>query len=164
MTRNYRIRWRRGTAALWSFMNPVLDEGEAGLETDTGKFKIGNGVDAWNDLGYAGGELADDAVDTAAIQDGAVTDAKVTGPLSANARVGVRKNSAGSTFTRRRVNLIEGTNVTLTVADDSNNEEVDVTISATGGGSVGSFSLLTDGDLEEPELVFADGDVIVTTF
>lgn len=44
--------------------------------------------------------------------------------------VQVRKNSAGSTFTRRRVNLIEGTNVTLTVADDSGNDEVDVTIAA----------------------------------
>ncbi len=49
--------------------------------------------------------------------------------------VQVRKNSTGSTFTRRRVNLIEGANVTLTVADDSGNDEVDVTIAASGGGS-----------------------------
>jgi hypothetical protein len=54
--------------------------------------------------------------------------------LDNNARVGVRKNSTGSTFTRRRLNLIEGTNVTLTVADDSGDEEVDVTIAASGGG------------------------------
>ena len=57
-----------------------------------------------------------------------------TGDLDSNARVGVRKNSAGSTFTRRRVNLIEGSGITLTVADDSGNEEVDVTIEATAGG------------------------------
>lgn len=50
--------------------------------------------------------------------------------LDAVARVGVRKNSAGSTFNRRRINLIEGTGVTLTVADDSANEEVDVTIAS----------------------------------
>lgn len=54
--------------------------------------------------------------------------------LDNNARVGVRKNSTGSTFLRRRINLIEGSNVTMTVADDSTNEEVDVTISTTGGG------------------------------
>jgi hypothetical protein len=49
--------------------------------------------------------------------------------------LGVRKNSAGSTFTRRRVNLIEGTGITLTVADDAVDGEVDVTItnSASGG-------------------------------
>jgi hypothetical protein len=63
----------------------------------------------------------------------------LTGTLDANARVGVRKNSAGATFTRRRVNFIEGTNVTITVADDATDEEVDVTIAASGGG--GSISV-----------------------
>jgi hypothetical protein len=58
--------------------------------------------------------------------------------LDNNARVGVRKNSAGSTFERRRINLIEGANVTLTVADDSANEEVDVTIAASGGSGTAS--------------------------
>jgi hypothetical protein len=49
-------------------------------------------------------------------------------------KVIVRKNSAGSDFIRRRLNLIEGSNVTLTVADDSANNEVDVTIAAASGG------------------------------
>ncbi len=57
-----------------------------------------------------------------------------TGDMNANARVKVRKNSAGSTFSRRRINFIEGSGVTLTVADDSTDEEVDVTITASGGG------------------------------
>lgn len=46
----------------------------------------------------------------------------------------VRKNSTGSVFTRRQLNFIEGTNVTLTVADDAGNDEVDVTIASSGGG------------------------------
>ncbi len=54
----------------------------------------------------------------------------------ATTRVDVRKNSTGSVYSRRRLNLIEGTNVTLTVADDSGNEEVDITIAASGGGSL----------------------------
>lgn len=49
------------------------------------------------------------------------------------ARTIVRKNSAGSEIVQRRVNLIEGTNVTLTVAEDTGNEEVDVTIAANAG-------------------------------
>lgn len=67
-------------------------------------------------------------------------------PLDNNARVGVRKNSTGSTFARRRVNLIEGTGITLTVADDSGNEEVDVTINSSGTGTVtgiGTTNVLT---------------------
>jgi hypothetical protein len=45
----------------------------------------------------------------------------------------VRKNSTGSEYRRRRLNFIEGSNVTLTVADDPTDDEVDVTIAASGG-------------------------------
>lgn len=38
---------------------------------------------------------------------------------------------------RRRLNFIEGSNVTLTIVDDSANDEVDITIASTGGGGVG---------------------------
>lgn len=69
----------------------------------------------------------------------------LTGNLDANARVAISKNSGATTGTRRRVNLIEGSGITLTVADDSVNEEVDVTIAATGGGSTPDASTTTKG-------------------
>lgn len=47
-----RFRMRRGTAAAWTSVNPVLDEGEEGYETDTGRRKVGDGTTAWNSLGY----------------------------------------------------------------------------------------------------------------
>lgn len=46
------IRLRRGTAAAWTAANPVLASGEPGVETDTGRQKVGDGVTAWNDLDY----------------------------------------------------------------------------------------------------------------
>jgi hypothetical protein len=49
------IQLRRGTAAQWVTANPTLAAGEAGFETDTGKFKLGNGTDNWATLKYAGG-------------------------------------------------------------------------------------------------------------
>jgi hypothetical protein len=49
------IKLRRGTAAEWTATNPVLADGEFGAEKDTRKFKIGNGVTAWNSLQYWGG-------------------------------------------------------------------------------------------------------------
>lgn len=49
----------------------------------------------------------------------------------------IRKNTGATDFQRRRVNIIEGNNVTITVADDGTDNEVDVTIAATGGGSSG---------------------------
>jgi hypothetical protein len=49
------IQWRRDTAANWSSTNPVLHEGEAGYETDTKQFKIGDGTSSWNLLPYFSG-------------------------------------------------------------------------------------------------------------
>jgi hypothetical protein len=56
-------------------------------------------------------------------------------------RIDVRKNSAGTIFSRRRLNLIEGTGATLTVADDGANEEVDITIAISSAGTVTSVGL-----------------------
>lgn len=47
-----RIQIRRDTSTNWVIENPVLAVGELALETDTVKVKCGNGVTAWNDLGY----------------------------------------------------------------------------------------------------------------
>ena len=45
-----RIQLRRDTAANWSSTNPTLRAGEIGIETDTLKFKIGNGSSPWNSI------------------------------------------------------------------------------------------------------------------
>jgi hypothetical protein len=46
------LQFRRGTASEWSTVNPILADGEMGLETDTRRTKIGDGVLNWNDLPY----------------------------------------------------------------------------------------------------------------
>ena len=52
-----RIQLKRATAASWASNNPVLYAGEIGLETDTNKFKIGDGTTAFNSLSYFNGNL-----------------------------------------------------------------------------------------------------------
>lgn len=47
------IQIRRDNAATWASVNPILAQGEFGVELDTGRAKIGNGVDDWNTLPYA---------------------------------------------------------------------------------------------------------------
>ena len=47
-----KIQVRRDTAANWTTENPTLAQGEIGLETDTGKGKIGDGSTAWASLAY----------------------------------------------------------------------------------------------------------------
>lgn len=50
------IQFKRGTAARWADLNPVLENGEPGFAYDTRQFKIGDGVTHWNDLPYIQGE------------------------------------------------------------------------------------------------------------
>lgn len=60
------IQFRRGTAAEWFAVNPVLDEGEPGFETDTGKLKVGDGSSTWNGLSYFVGGAGPAGADGAA--------------------------------------------------------------------------------------------------
>lgn len=47
-----RIKLRRDTAANWTVANPTLSAGEFGFETDTLRFKVGDGALAWTALNY----------------------------------------------------------------------------------------------------------------
>lgn len=53
------IQERKDTAANWTSANPVLLDGEYGLETDTKKRKLGDGVTAWTSLAYYSDPLAE---------------------------------------------------------------------------------------------------------
>jgi len=47
------IQLRRDTAANWTTNNPTLAAGEFAIETDTDKYKIGDGSTAWTSLSYS---------------------------------------------------------------------------------------------------------------
>lgn len=51
---NARIQARNDTASAWTAANPILIKGEFGIEDDTRRFKIGDGIRAWNVLPYWG--------------------------------------------------------------------------------------------------------------
>lgn len=48
----FSIQLRRDNSTNWSSVNPTLLSGEPGVETDTNKIKIGDGISAWNVLPY----------------------------------------------------------------------------------------------------------------
>lgn len=81
-----RVKFRRGSAADWTSRNPILLSGEPGFESDTNKFKIGDGITSWTDLPY---HL--DADDTSALIATAIQDATfegVPGPTGATGPAG----------------------------------------------------------------------------
>lgn len=49
----FRVQIRRDTSSNWNTNDPTLLDGEFGYETDTGRYKIGNGIDVWSGLTYS---------------------------------------------------------------------------------------------------------------
>ena len=47
-----RLQLRRDGAQQWANINPILAQGELGIELDTSRIKIGDGVTPWNSLKY----------------------------------------------------------------------------------------------------------------
>jgi len=52
------IQVKRDTAANWTSSARILAAGQFGYETDTGKYKVGDGSTAWASLGYRGGPVS----------------------------------------------------------------------------------------------------------
>ena len=77
------MQQRRDTAAAWTSGNPTLLSGELGYETDTGKFKIGDGATRWNSLSYiAAFAITSYPLATVDIADDAVTGAKLANDIT----------------------------------------------------------------------------------
>lgn len=53
----------RQTAAQWTAANAILAASRFGVETDTGKVKIGDGVTVWNSLAYISAAIAGNEID-----------------------------------------------------------------------------------------------------
>jgi hypothetical protein len=63
------LKLKRGAAATWERLNPVLAAGEPGFEIDTGKLKIGNGTARWSELTYINDVVTNDFVTHQELQD-----------------------------------------------------------------------------------------------
>ena len=92
---NVTILLRNDTAANWTSENPVLSKGEMGIEIDTSKFKIGDGVKTWSQLAYAGTVVAASSTNGKIKIDGVDTTV-YTLPTGGSAIGGVKTTSSGA--------------------------------------------------------------------
>lgn len=82
------IQIRRDTAANWTTANPTLAQGEMAYETDTKKFKIGDGSTAWISLAYSlFGEINPDLMSQSEAEAGTVTTERVINSVVMKAAV-----------------------------------------------------------------------------
>jgi hypothetical protein len=119
-----RMQQRRGTASQWTSSNdgdgPILNAGEIGWESDTNKFKIGDGVSYWVDLTYFV-----DATDVIASSLGSYLQDSDVGAISGVAGLDASKNLVvpGASI------IVEGTTdngneTTLTVTDPTSDRTI----------------------------------------
>lgn len=136
--------FRRDTAVNWTSVDPTLLSGELGLETDTLKLKIGDGINEWTVLGYIAATAAGAAVATDVIWDaagdlavgtGADTAAKVNiGAEEVVARIGAG-NVDGITMAEQTVlGRLTGASIDDVVIGiaDNNMVQIDQADAATG--------------------------------
>jgi hypothetical protein len=122
------IQIRRGTAAQWTSANPILASGEFGYETDTGKFKIGDGTTAWNSIAVLNGVTA------------ASTDTFTNKTISGASNT--LSNIANASLTNSAI-TINGTAVSLggSISLPGDIEGVTAGTGLTGGGTSGTVTI-----------------------
>jgi len=111
-----RLQNRRDTAANWTANNPTLAAGELGLETDTAKFKMGDGATAWNSLAYAYTAGATGPTGPTGATGAASTVTGPTGPTGSAGATGPT-GPTGSASAVLAINAQTGTSYTLAVGD-----------------------------------------------
>jgi hypothetical protein len=146
-----RMQQRRGTAAQWISTNggdgPILNAGEIGYETDTNKFKVGDGTNHWVDLNYfldavaLGGSIDDyiPLTDKGAISGVAALDASknVIVPGASIIVEGTTDNNFETTITATdptedRTITIPNATGTVVLADGSGNVTVSGNLTVSG--------------------------------
>ena len=169
-----RMQQRRGTAAQWISTNagagPVLNAGEMGWESDTNKFKIGDGTNNWTSLDYFSdinstvnpafgssitfeGATANDFETTFAITDPTadrtLTFPDATGTVALTSDIAVTASST-TTFSNKSISL--GSNTVTSTLAQLNTAVTDADVASLAGTETLTNKTLTSPTMTAPAL------------
>lgn len=111
-----RIQLRHDTSANWTSVNPVLLEGEVGIETDTLKQKVGDGTTAWNSLVY---DLGSTAFDTKVNKSGDTMTGRLSLDTADTDNIAIEINNVSSS--QRDISFNASTHRTAVIRSAVNN-------------------------------------------
>ena len=159
------IQLRRDTAADWTSNNPTLSAGEFGWESDTNRFKIGDGSTAWTSLGYA---------DTLkSLGDMTITGSTISAP--SNGDLTLTTSGSGSVVVDDTFKIGSGAGVTTILDEDdlssdsatalATQQSIKAYVDSSGGSSLGDLtaigSTLTAPSNADLTLVSSNGNVVI---
>ena len=159
------IQLRRDTAADWTSNNPTMAAGEFGWESDTNRFKIGDGSTAWTSLGYA---------DTLkSLGDMTITGSTISAP--SNGDLTLTTSGSGSVVVDDTFKIGSGAGVTTILDEDdlssdsatalATQQSIKAYVDSSGGSSLGDLtaigSTLTAPSNADLTLVSSNGNVVI---
>jgi len=128
------ILMRRGTALEWAAANSILGAAELGVETDTGRFKLGDGTTTWNSLAYR----SDRGLPGVAGPQGSSGPAGVAGPAGP-------AGPTGSAATMAIGSVSQGTAPSASISGTPQNPILNLVLPKGDAGSAGAATSLTIG-------------------
>ena len=143
-----KIQLRRDTSINWANVNPILTDGEPGLEVDTNRIKYGDGISPWSSLSYGG---TANITFTGTTLNGPTCVAYNAGPTHGNIQV---VPNAYQCY----VNHGQYLNIYPTIGTDNPHIHI-----AAGSGSCGSGDLILGDDNKNVSIV-NDGNVQINSY
>lgn len=167
------IQLRRDVTANWQTANPLLAQGEVGVDLTNRQIKIGDGATAWNNLNYYAGSY-NDVTNKPTINGVTVTGALTTADLGLQATLtagtgitiqdgvisatAVTPSNMVTTDTEQTITAAKTFNTSVTIADDI--------LTAEGyriaNGGLGA-DMLSLGDSNASMALYSNGEIQVTT-
>ena len=145
------LQFRRGNASQWTGANPILADGELAIESDTNKFKIGNGNAQWNFLPY-GGLVGP----TGAIGDSVPNDISFNGSIFVGRDVSFGEKLTVRNDVSFNTELRVGGNVIIRSGAASTSTTTGALIVAGGVGVGGNLNVALDASFNKRLLVGGD--------
>lgn len=148
-----KIQFRRDTAANWTTANPVLGGGEVGFETDTTKFKIGDGTTVWASLNYYVSSASPTFTGTVTLPTDTVTSGMILNNTIVDGDISTTANIAHS----KLVNATDGQillGTTTTGVITATSITGDISITGAGVATITPLSVV-DGDIANTTITLA---------
>ena len=165
-----RIQIRRDTTTNWTTNNPILLPGEIGLETDTLKFKVGNGS-RWNDTtsyAFKAGEAnglatlgATGKIPTSQLPDSISMDAELSAALAALTTSSVTEGS-NKYFTNQRAIDAVSSLITSAILTETTNRNTAIAIAKSEAIASAAIDATGKADTAKSEAIAASAASIAS--